>query len=68
MATKAKETAASPRYEPETTYLFRLFKTVKLVQGGRFARSDEHEAKGALLNLIVNQEGEDAVDTAYAIE
>ena len=68
MATKAKEAAASPRYEPETIYTFRLFQTVKLREGGRYARSDQHEAKGELLNKIVDQEGEDAVDTAYAIE
>ena len=68
MPTKAKEAAATQRYEPHTTYLFRLFKTVKLDQGGRYPRSDEHRAKGELLNKIVDQEGEDAIDTAYAIE
>ena len=66
MATK--KTTGQPRYEPETTYLFRLLKSVKLKEGGRYARSDEHTAKGELLNKIVDQEGEDAIDTAYAIE
>jgi|GEM_PF-3099234 len=65
MATK--KTTSQPRYEPDTTYLFRLLKSVK-VEGGRYARSDEHRAKGELLNKIVDQEGEDAIDTAYAIE
>ena len=67
MATRTKEAAANPRYEPDTTYVFRLFKSVKF-QGGRYSRSDDHRAAGVLLNGIVDQEGDDAVDTAYAIE
>ena len=63
---KSKETEA-PGYEPDTVYLFRLLRSVKL-DGGRYGRADEHRAQGSLLNRLAEQEGDDVIDTAYAIE
>ncbi len=61
MAAKTK-----PAYEPETQYLFRILRTIR-VDGVRLSRADEHEAEGAFVNRIVAQEGDDVIDTAYAI-
>lgn len=57
--------AATPTFEPETTYRFRLLKTVKAPV--RLSRMDEHEGKGALLTRIVELEGADAIDTAEPV-
>lgn len=52
-------------YSDKKQYRFRLTRTIKL-DGCRYGRSDIHEASGALLNRIIEQEGGDAIDTADA--
>lgn len=61
MAAKTK-----PAYEPQTQYLFRVLRTIR-VDGVRLSRSEGHEAAGEFVNRVVAQEGDDVIDTAYAI-
>lgn len=56
-----------PAYEPDKTYTFVLMRKVRL-SGMLLPVAARHEAKGAVLNAIIDQEGEDVIDTADAIE
>ena len=53
------------KYEADQEYMFTLRESVK-VDGIRFSRTETHYAKGSVLTAIVEQEGEDVIDTAHA--
>ena len=53
------------KYEADQEYMFTLRETV-MVAGIRFSRTETHFAKGSVLAAIVEQEGENVIDTAHA--